>query len=164
MPFIIGMVDGTSETARSPRGNYGNPAGPLRVSGIRHVMSILEKTENGVLRDVAVLELSACDHGCYGSPLLAEDAFVAAHRWSQALGARDPAARAIRRKAPFCARPGMRLDEDMSKAIVMLSEIDEVASRLPGRDCAMCGAPTCAAFAEDMVLHRARDADCVHRT
>ena len=43
----------------------------------------------------------------------------------------------------------------MATAIGMLGAIDEAARALPGRDCGSCGAPTCAAFAEDLVVGRA---------
>jgi Na+-translocating ferredoxin:NAD+ oxidoreductase RNF subunit RnfB len=52
----------------------------------------------------------------------------------------------------------------MATAIGMLASIDEAARSLPGRDCGACGAPTCAAFAEDLVLGRAGASDCPHRT
>jgi uncharacterized Fe-S cluster-containing protein len=60
----------------------------------------------------------------------------------------------VRREKPFAARPGLRLDPDMAKAMVKLSEIEKLRQRLPGIDCALCGAPTCDALAEDVVLGR----------
>ena len=53
--------------------------GLLEVTGVRHVMRVLEEVENGLLPDVRVLELFACEQGCFGSPLLKEDAFIS--RW-----------------------------------------------------------------------------------
>jgi hypothetical protein len=52
----------------------------LEVTGMRHVLAALEEMENGLLADVAILEPYACDTGCFGSPLLAADAFVARRR------------------------------------------------------------------------------------
>ena len=43
----------------------------------------------------------------------------------------------------------------MATAIRMLAELERVTASLPGKDCAACGAPTCAAFAEDIVTGRA---------
>jgi Na+-translocating ferredoxin:NAD+ oxidoreductase RNF subunit RnfB len=43
----------------------------------------------------------------------------------------------------------------MATAIRMLTELDAVTASLPGKDCTACGAPTCAAFAEDVVTGRA---------
>ena len=59
------------------------------------------------------------------------------------------------RRRPFAPRPGIRLDADMGKAIEKLARMQEVIHSLPGRDCGACGAPTCAALAEDIVMERA---------
>ncbi len=136
-------------------------AGVWEVSGIRHVISALENAENGLLSDVMVLEPYACDHGCFGSALLFEDPFIARGRWARSGRRTLPAEAALRRRMPFSTRPGLRLDPDMSKAIAKLAKIDEVTKSLPGKDCGMCGAPTCAALAEDIVLGVADRAACL---
>jgi len=139
-------------------------AGPepvLEVSGLRHVARVLDDAENGRLGDITVVEPYACDLGCCGSPLLAEDPFVARRRRSAAHAAAGAEARAVRRRRELVPRPGLRLDGDMRKAIEKLSRIDALAKRLPGSNCGLCGAPTCAAFAEDVVMGRAAERDCV---
>jgi len=135
----------------------------LRVSGLRHVIEALDKAENGLLGDCAVVELFACDQGCFGAPVAAEDAFIAQHRWQRARSDFIGPAKAVRRKAPFLARSGMRLDKDMSRAIEKLQQIDRLIQELPGKDCGMCGAPTCAALAEDIALGRAESTACPYR-
>ena len=134
--------------------------GLLEVTGVRHVMRVLEEVENGLLPDVRVLELFACEQGCFGSPLLKEDAFIS--RWRAPSGTAAKEARAVRREKPFTARAGLRLDEDMAKAMAKLSEIEKLRRTLPGIDCALCGAPTCDALAEDVVLGRLAAGNCVH--
>ncbi len=52
----------------------------------------------------------------------------------------------------------------MSRAIAKLARLDELTRSLPGRDCGACGAPTCAALAEDIVLERAARALCPYVT
>jgi ArsR family metal-binding transcriptional regulator len=74
------------------------------------------------------------------------------------------AACAVERRRPRTARTGARLDADMAAAIRKLGRIDEATRALPGRDCGSCGAPSCIAFAEDLVLGRAGATDCPHRT
>jgi anti-sigma regulatory factor (Ser/Thr protein kinase)/Pyruvate/2-oxoacid:ferredoxin oxidoreductase delta subunit len=144
------------------------PDGMLRVTGMRHVLRALELAEAGALPGVRLLEPFACDGGCVGSPYLGVDPFVAVHRLSRAGlpsavdGAMQPAAVVLRRAC--AARAGSRLDPDMATAIGMLGAIDEAARSLPGRDCGSCGAPSCAAFAEDLVVGRAGASDCPHRT
>jgi len=135
--------------------------GVLEVSGLAHVMRVLEDIENGRLPDVAVAELYACDQGCFGSPLFGADPFVARRRW-RAWAGECAEFQAVRRTVPLRPRPGLRLDADMARAIAKLAEIDALTKSLPGRHCAMCGAPTCRALAEDVVLGRADLSACVH--
>lgn len=123
----------------------------LRISGAAHVQRALEKAEAGKLPGVEVLELFFCDEGCWGSPLLPEDPYVARHRAAGFVPGRAPARP---RPQPYLARPGLRLDEDMAGAVRKLAAIDELTRRLPGRDCRLCGSPGCAALAEDIVLGR----------
>jgi serine/threonine-protein kinase RsbT len=131
----------------------------VRVTGLAQVRRTLEELEDGQLADVGLLELWACADGCFGSALLPRcNAAVAAARWRPAPAAELPAARA--RTAPLRSRPGLRLAPDMATAVERLGRIDAVTRSLPGRDCARCGAPTCRAFAEDVVLERAAAGAC----
>jgi len=144
------------------------PEGParevVRVTGIRRVTAALEAAENGLLSDVPVLELHACEEGCFGSLLLREVPAVARWRWEkEAKTTSDVVSRAVRREKAFAARRGLRLDDDMGRAIAKLAELDRLVRELPGLDCGVCGAPTCRALAEDIVLGRAEASACVLR-
>ncbi len=55
----------------------------------------------------------------------------------------------------------MTLSSDLSEAMRMMVEIDNIEEELPGLDCGACGAPTCRAFAEDVVKGTCRKTDCV---
>jgi Na+-translocating ferredoxin:NAD+ oxidoreductase RNF subunit RnfB len=57
----------------------------------------------------------------------------------------------------------VRLDADMAKAIQKLAAIEQRRRTLAGYDCGRCGAPACAALAEDIVLGRAADGRCARR-
>jgi anti-sigma regulatory factor (Ser/Thr protein kinase)/Fe-S-cluster-containing hydrogenase component 2 len=138
------------------------PPGALCVSGMKHVMRALEKVENGRLKDVRILELYACEHGCYGSPLFSEEPFVAAYRWRRARGKQKVVAKVHRRGAALTALTGMRLDSDPARALAKMSQIESMIGKLPGKDCAMCGAPGCAALAEDIVQGRCGEDACLH--
>jgi len=131
----------------------------LRVTGMAHVVRVLEEIENGDMTDRGVLELYACDEGCFGSPLLREDPHVS-RRHCRASMAAPSAARAVRRRVALEARPGLRLDSTMAGAIRKLGEINRLLENLPGRNCGLCGCPTCAALAEDVVLGRASAQAC----
>jgi serine/threonine-protein kinase RsbT len=169
-PLLAGCSAGDAAAADRAAAAVAEPQpdGVLRVTGLRHAVRVLELAEAGVLPGVQLLEPFACDRGCAGSPYLGVDPFVAGHRLALAspVAAREgsAAAAAVGRRHPFVARAGSRLDPDMATAIGLLGAIDEAARALPGRDCGSCGAPTCAAFAEDLVLGRAGASDCPHRT
>jgi Na+-translocating ferredoxin:NAD+ oxidoreductase RNF subunit RnfB len=45
----------------------------------------------------------------------------------------------------------------------MMSEIQKLKEELPGIDCGSCGAPSCRAFAEDVVKCEACLEDCLIR-
>jgi len=153
-PLVMARKDAKDATLPCPDHANDAPHEALHVSGISHVLRVLESMENGLLPDVPLLEMFACDQGCPGSPVWKEDPFIARRRWRVAGHERRPGVEAFRRDTPLLARAGLRLDADMSKAIAKLGEIAVLTKGLPGRDCGMCGAPTCAAMAEDVVLGR----------
>ena len=154
------------------RGRAGEDAGPARgvleVSGMHHVLQFLDQAETGLMNDWGVVELYACEQGCFGSPAWRQDAFVARRRFESAAGlggaieGAPEIGTAIRRTRPLRPRPGLRLDPDMRKAMEKLAKIDALTKKLPGRDCGVCGAPTCAALAEDTVLGRADTTACIY--
>ena len=43
----------------------------------------------------------------------------------------------------------------------MMADIQTLRGQLPGLDCGACGAPTCRAFAEDVVQGKAKASDCL---
>jgi hypothetical protein len=59
------------------------------------------------------------------------------------------------------ARPLKPLDKEISRAIGKMKERDRIRTGLPGIDCGACGAPSCQAFAEDVVLGEAAKELCV---
>jgi anti-sigma regulatory factor (Ser/Thr protein kinase)/Pyruvate/2-oxoacid:ferredoxin oxidoreductase delta subunit len=150
---------------RAPRGEPERIPGELVVTGVRQVMRVLAAAETGSLPGVTLLDLSLCEQGCSGSPLLTADPFLSAWRFRQWTAARaapgSPSdAGTVRRTRPYAQRAGARLDPDMGAAIRALGRIDELTRALPGRDCGACGAPSCSLFAEDIVTERAGSSSC----
>ena len=55
------------------------------------------------------------------------------------------------------------LNESRRESIRMMMEIERILQELPSLDCGSCGAPTCRAFAEDVVLGRTDINECIFR-
>lgn len=50
---------------------------------------------------------------------------------------------------------------DRNESFRMMSEMERICDKLPGIDCGSCGAPTCRAFASDVVRGDAQIEECV---
>jgi len=164
---ILPLVTGQAGTARSEQEPSARPPRTenhdltvLEAWGMENVIDILEKTEKGLSGDFRILELSCCENGCYGTPLFKENPFIAKNRWAASRLGRRRQVSAAPIKNPYVARAGMRLDQDMGKAIEKLTRIDKLTTALPGRDCGACGAPTCSSLAEDIVMNRRPGLEC----
>lgn len=57
--------------------------------------------------------------------------------------------------------PASPLSKDRKEAMRMMADIQDIRKELPDLDCGSCGAPTCAAFAEDIVRGEACADECV---
>ncbi len=143
------------------------------VDGIRNVSKILDRVENGFLDEMQFIEAWACPGGCLGGSLLIENPYLARsnlNHWLKRQRAhldREPrnsyflsSAMERYRMNPIPApRPGLRLDENMARAIAKLREIDRLVNLLPGIDCGSCGCPNCLAFAEDVIQGHAKETE-----
>jgi hypothetical protein len=134
------------------------------ITGMRQVMRTLSALEDGRISEPDAIELYACEGGCFGSALLGEACATLTERafWSDPRS-RDLASPPLVPLARRSPRRGYRLDDDMARAMNKLAAIGALRDRLPGRDCGHCGAPGCAAFAEDVVLARAAEKACPYR-
>ena len=57
--------------------------------------------------------------------------------------------------------PVFKLDDNIAVATKKLQMINDMCSRLPGKDCGSCGSPSCRSLAEDIVLGYATELDCI---
>ncbi|HAG09399.1 MAG TPA: ferredoxin [Desulfotomaculum sp.] len=154
--------------------NYGST---LAVCGIHNVVSLLEEIERGELKDVDFLELRACTGGCVGSPLCIQNVFVGRVRLKYLVDKYRTKTPYYQKSEmlnfyqqgrffstePIYPRPVMKLDEDVSKALVKMERLDKITNALPGLDCGACGAPNCRALAEDIVRGLAVETDCIFK-
>jgi hypothetical protein len=134
----------------------------------------LDDIEKGRLRKYRYIECHACPEGCVGGCLTVENSYLArgkAIKLQQSLAAgcivdRSDVEAAYRKKEflmdeHLAGRPLRPLDEDISKAIIKMKEREKILADLPRIDCGACGAPSCHAFAEDVVLGEAERTSCV---
>jgi ArsR family metal-binding transcriptional regulator len=70
----------------------------------------------------------------------------------------------IRLTEPIEPKAIMRLDNDIAKSMQKMEMIKEMMKYLPGIDCGVCGAPTCRAFAEDIVRGKSQKSICIVKT
>ena len=145
----------------------------MAVDGVEEVMKVLDKLESGRITDVDFIEAYSCVTGCVGGPLNVEIPFIAKTRIRQ-LSSQYPQEVDV---SQYEDLPDaffewnkeiepvqvMKLDADIKVALQKMTKIEEIIQQLPGIDCGACGAPTCRALAEDIVMNRASIERCVVR-
>jgi iron only hydrogenase large subunit-like protein len=146
----------------------------LAVSGLDHVMKILDDIENSRLRNVDFVEAMACMLGCIGGTLTVESPYVARAnsikqraKYEKRIKVDD---KDIAQKLkdgyyflenPILPRPTKYFDTDLETSIKRMKERERVYQKLRQIDCGCCGAPTCMAFAEDFVRGDVELTDCI---
>ena len=144
----------------------------LAADGIENAIKILDEIENEKLSDIDFVELNACFSGCVGGCLNVENPYIARTKVRQLRKYRPVSATRIADHPEFTSKdfiseseheynPVMELAADPKKAMEIMLRIDEIESKLPGIDCASCGSPSCACFAQDVALGKSKMSDCV---
>ena len=144
----------------------------LAADGIENVNRVLDQLENGNISTLEFIELNACPGGCVGGVMALENPFVAKARLQT-----------LRRYLPVSQnylsedekeyipehyffeymptyRHIQRLSENFAESLRMMADIQKLRDVLPGIDCGACGAPTCRAFAEDVVRGNVKRDGC----
>lgn len=148
----------------------------LAADGIENVIKVLDEIETGQFPLLEFVELNACPGGCVGGVATVENPYIARVRL-QALRRYLPVSQ---NRLPKCDvddadylpcdvmlsdvpeyRPATILARDRVSAMQKMQEIEELAASLPALDCGSCGAPTCHAFAEDVIKGERTLDDCV---
>jgi NAD-dependent dihydropyrimidine dehydrogenase PreA subunit len=167
----------------SPRGLLWAMAGG-EIAGMRDantmtvkgtdVQHVFDRIEAGTFQGVDFIEAYVCPDGCVSGGLTVEGRYAAQRNIQQiakSLGD-SPAVgeeriRRLLREDFFAvseeirARPVQPLGRDLREAVARQKELTELIPMLPGKDCAVCGAPDCATLAEDIVRGEASLDDCV---
>jgi len=162
----IGWARSGGEATAMFNSNY------LAADGIENVIHVLDQVETGNIPPLGFIELNACTSGCVGGVLTIQNPFIAKARLQT-----------IRRYLPVSQNkpkesesdyipesylfeelpeysPISRLGNTIAESMRMMADIQKLKCDLPGIDCGACGAPTCKAFAEDIVKKLACPEDC----
>jgi iron only hydrogenase large subunit-like protein len=143
----------------------------LAADGIENVIQVLEDLEDEKISHLDFIELNACPGGCVGGTLTVENPYVARAKLNR-LRKYMPVSRShademkeaskfyITEKIEYL--PVFRIGTDIKDSINKMAQIDAIQKRFPALDCGACGAPTCKALAEDVVMGRANENDCIH--
>ncbi len=143
----------------------------MAADGMENIINALEDMENDKFQELDFVELMACPGGCVGGVLTVENPHIAKAKLKR-ISKHMPISQnrykedmksAIERDNPITFAPVLQLSSDRATAIQMLAEMRQIESRLFGIDCGSCGAPTCHAYAEDVVKGFATEDGCIYR-
>ncbi len=148
----------------------------LAADGIENVIKVLDEIETGSYPCLDFIELNACPGGCVGGVLAMENPYIARVRLqnirrylpvSQNRPPKSDDGKIIPEQygigEPPALNPVSQFSSDRKTAMRLMAEVARVFESLPEIDCGYCGAPTCRAFAEDVVKGQASCDECVVR-
>lgn len=147
--------------------------GYLAADGIENVNRVLDQIENGNIPPLKFIELNACTGGCVGGAMTMQNPFIAKARL-HSLKRYLPVSQNFLTKEEEryipdeyffndlpTYNPISRLSDSMGESMRMMADIQKLRKALPGIDCGSCGAPTCRAFAEDVIKGQADVKGCI---
>ena len=159
--LIWGRVGGESQ-GLDPSVKY------LAADGIENVIRVLEDIEDDRYADLQFVEFAACSAGCVGGVLQVENPYIARAKLKKIMNdvSKEPV---VDRESSVDTNwhrelrydPVMELGSSMDERFDLYERIQEFLGHLPGLDCGCCGAPTCEAFAEDVVKGNATEDACI---
>ena len=149
------------------------------VDGLRNVLNFLERLEDDNVDAPGLVEMRICDQGCVGGVLCINNRFVARKRLEYRAKLFDRLERSKLREpgsedSPLSddlidvmtipdikPRSILKLNDDFREAFKMAERMKKIENALPGVNCSACGAPSCAALAEDIVRGEATIDSCM---
>ena len=171
--------DGVLTALTNGERRLSNAKHSYSIDEIHNVIEFLEKVENDEVENVDFLELRACDQSCPGGILTCDNRFMMCERIfarARKIAERERNGEQtkdheIEAERNFLARnvkvgeikprSMLALDEDITQALEKMQRINALRAKLPQRDCGVCGAPTCDAFAHDIVMGESQLSDCI---
>lgn len=143
----------------------------LAADGIENVIHVLDQVENGNIPPLEFIELNACTGGCVGGVLTMQNPFIAKARLQSLRRYLPVSQNSLPKDTAYIPaeylfedlpeyNPISRLGNTIAESMRIMADIHNLKETLPGIDCGSCGAPTCRAFAEDVVKNLASIDDC----
>lgn len=146
----------------------------LAIDGIHEISDFLDKLEVGQIKGIDFLEMRACQEGCPGGILTAGNTFLTVENMERRASRKSHECNCqvgplhyyqnflseYLSLSPVEPRSGLKLDLEVETAMAKLESLKKIELLLPGIDCSACGAPTCHAFAEDIVLEKGNMSQC----
>ena len=149
------------------------------VDGLKNVIEFLEKLEDEAVDAPGLVEMRICDQGCVGGVLTTNNRFVARKRLEYRARLFERLERSKMRESAgdddsltpelidamtipdIKPRSILKLNDDFREAFKMAERMKKIENALPGVNCSACGAPSCAALAEDIVRGDAGIDTCI---
>ncbi|MBR4862372.1 MAG: 4Fe-4S binding protein [Firmicutes bacterium] len=142
----------------------------LYADGIENVIDVLEALEDEKIHQARFIELNACPGGCVGGVLAIENPFIAKSRITHIMNHVTPTIPTgslpeddMHLDEEVRYNPALQLDSDVKQAMIKMMKIKELEKQFNGMDCGVCGAPSCHALAEDIIMGRGTEEQCIFR-
>ncbi|MFO7862882.1 MAG: [Fe-Fe] hydrogenase large subunit C-terminal domain-containing protein [Salinivirgaceae bacterium] len=149
----------------------------IAIDGVMNSMDFLEQLEDEEISNIDFIEIRACDESCAGGILNHNNRFLTVERLklrasrykkdqkkttdTNPIFEQESFLKMNSRIGAVKPRSMLKMDEDMTRALVKMEKTRRLMCFLPGIDCGACGAPNCQALAEDIVQHSAALTDCI---
>lgn len=175
-PFFKSGRVGTRMTRIGGEEDYLKDFKVLYIDGIWNLKKFFEELEEERIPNFDYIECRVCQYGCVnGSLLTNQNVNLNIHSLKEKEKSRENKFSSfidfgkieeiltediIFLNEQINPRPTFILSENMDTAAKILQEINLLYEILPKLDCGSCGAPSCKAFAEDVVLNKANITDC----
>jgi iron only hydrogenase large subunit-like protein len=150
---------------------YLDPENTISVAGIDNIKMILDDIEDGKLTNVDYIEAFTCPQGCIGGAYCVENPYISRHtaimlekRFGQPpeidnTDIKEKIKNKLNEKV--VPRKTRLMESDISTSIKKMKQKQRILTKLPNKNCGICGAPTCETFAEDCAWGDADLTDCI---
>jgi len=146
----------------------------ITVAQLPHIVQVIEDLEMGKIRNIDFLECFSCTGGCIGGALNVDNRFVVRAKLQKLVEVIDREERSVEdivderyEKGSYYLHQPLKPRKISTGTGSIIEQIERVKNRekfiknLPGIDCGLCGAPSCAVFADDVAQRKSEPEECV---